>query len=59
MDRKVDGGLMNKGGRVLGLTACGANVPEAREKVYNALGKIKLEGSFYRKDIGILENANS
>ena len=59
VDRKVDGGLMNKGGRVLGLTACGANVPEAREKVYNALEKIKLEGSFYRKDIGILENANS
>ena len=48
----TDGGLVNKGGRVLGLTACGQNMREAREKVYGALTKIKLDGSFYRKDIG-------
>ncbi|MBI2520163.1 MAG: phosphoribosylamine--glycine ligase [Bdellovibrio sp.] len=47
-----DGRLVNKGGRVLGLTACGRNTQEAREKVYDALTKIKLDGSFYRTDIG-------
>ncbi len=47
-----DGSLLNKGGRVLGITASGETVALARAKAYAAMQEIKLEGSFYRRDIG-------
>lgn len=47
-----DGELVNTGGRVLGVTALGATVREAQQKVYAALEHMDWPGGFYRKDIG-------
>jgi phosphoribosylamine--glycine ligase len=40
------------GGRVLGVTATGANLEEALQSVYQAMGRISFEGMVFRKDIG-------
>jgi phosphoribosylamine--glycine ligase len=40
------------GGRVLGVTAWGADVAGARERAYAAVEKIQFEGAQYRRDIG-------
>ena len=40
------------GGRVLGVTALGANLDAAIQRAYEAVGKISFEGMQYRKDIG-------
>jgi len=45
--------LYTNGGRVLGITAFGRNIEEAREKVYKNIEKIKFDDMQYRKDIGI------
>ena len=39
------------GGRVLGVVARGADFAEARAAAYEAIRRIELEGSFYRRDI--------
>ncbi len=40
------------GGRVLGVTALGANLESAIDRAYKAVSHISFEGMFYRKDIG-------
>ncbi|MBI4132630.1 MAG: phosphoribosylamine--glycine ligase [Candidatus Sungbacteria bacterium] len=40
------------GGRVLGVTAMGVTVREARERAYQAVEKIHFDGMHYRRDIG-------
>jgi len=47
------GKIVNAGGRVLGVTALGKSVGEARSKVYDAVSKIRFDGMHYRNDIGI------
>ena len=47
----VDGKIVNTGGRVLGVTASGADIVKARENAYNAVSKINWQDVFYRKDI--------
>ncbi len=47
-----NGAYYTAGGRVLGVTARGADLPAAIERVYAACGKIRFEGMHYRKDIG-------
>lgn len=42
----------SSGGRVLTVTGVGDTLAEARAQAYDALAHIRLEGSFYRKDIG-------
>ena len=44
--------LLTAGGRVLGVTATGADLPGAIERAYAAVGKIHFEGMHYRRDIG-------
>lgn len=44
--------IVTSGGRVLGVTALGHGIPQAIEKVYQAVEKIKWDGVHYRKDIG-------
>ncbi len=47
-----DGQLVTAGGRVLGVTALGADIPSAIARAYEAAGKIRFEGIHFRKDIG-------
>ena len=49
--RNRDGDLITAGGRVLSVTALAPELPEARERAYEAVGRIQFEGSHYRKDI--------
>jgi phosphoribosylamine--glycine ligase len=46
--------LVTSGGRVLGVSAVGRTVSEARKRVYEAVGKIKFEGMHYRRDIAAI-----
>jgi phosphoribosylamine---glycine ligase len=48
----LDGHLVTEGGRVLGVTAAAATLPESLSLVYEALGQIQFEGMYYRRDIG-------
>ncbi len=48
-----DGKLVTSGGRVLGVTATGGDIAEARKKAYANVEKIKFDGAQYRTDIGI------
>ncbi|MFZ1059591.1 MAG: phosphoribosylamine--glycine ligase [Candidatus Rokuibacteriota bacterium] len=47
-----DGQLVTAGGRVLGVTALGADIPAAIARAYEAVAKICFEGVHFRKDIG-------
>jgi phosphoribosylamine--glycine ligase len=49
---KQDDQVVTVGGRVLGVTALGANLDAAVARAYEAVGKISFEGMHYRKDIG-------
>ncbi len=44
--------LVSAGGRVLGVTALGADVEQARSRAYDATGQIEWPEGFYRSDIG-------
>ena len=46
-----DNSYYTSGGRVLGVTARGQNLPEAVERAYDAVMKIRFDGMHYRKDI--------
>lgn len=48
-----DGQLVTSGGRVIGVTAKGKDIEEARKKAYDAIKDIHFDGMFYRRDIGI------
>lgn len=47
-----DGQLITARGRVLAVTAVGADLAAALQKAYEAAGKIKFAGAHYRRDIG-------
>jgi len=46
-----DGELVTAGGRVLGVTALGQTITEAKAKAYEAVERIDFEGAYYRHDI--------
>jgi phosphoribosylamine--glycine ligase len=46
-----DGALVTAGGRVLAVTAVGADVAEARERAYAGVARIGVDGSHHRTDI--------
>ncbi|MBI4735597.1 MAG: phosphoribosylamine--glycine ligase [candidate division NC10 bacterium] len=46
------GKVVTSGGRVLGVTALGKDVPDAIARAYRAVEKIRWEGAHYRTDIG-------
>ncbi|MCI8387666.1 MAG: phosphoribosylamine--glycine ligase [Clostridiales bacterium] len=48
-----DGELVTSGGRVLGVTAKGANLDDAIAKAYDAIGHVEFKDMHYRRDIGI------
>lgn len=45
--------FLTNGGRVLGVTAKGKNIADAREKAYSDVYKIHFDGMQFRRDIGI------
>lgn len=47
-----NGEFVTSGGRVLGVTGLGEDIPRAIEKTYEAVRKISWEGVHYRTDIG-------
>ncbi len=46
------GKISTNGGRVLGVTALGNDLPEAQNMAYGAIGKLSFSGAHYRRDIG-------
>ena len=44
--------ILTNGGRVLGVTATGKDLKEARRKAYEATGWISFENKYMRTDIG-------
>ena len=51
-ERDAQGRLVASGGRVLNVCARAATLAQARERVYAAVERIALPGSFHRSDIG-------
>ena len=51
--KKEDGRYLTSGGRVLGVTALGRDIGEARDKAYSDVKRINFSGAQYRTDIGI------
>jgi phosphoribosylamine--glycine ligase len=47
-----DGRVVTSGGRVLGVTARGDTIQQAKDRAYEAVGKIHFEGAYCRSDIG-------
>jgi phosphoribosylamine--glycine ligase len=47
-----EGSLVTSGGRVLGITATGSDLREARARAYRATESIHFEGMHFRSDIG-------
>jgi phosphoribosylamine--glycine ligase len=50
--RRENGAVKTTGGRVLGVTALGANLEAAIARAYEAISHIHFEGMSYRRDIG-------
>ena len=49
--RGEDGTLVTAGGRVLAVTAVGSDVADARTRAYEAVSRIRIDGSHHRTDI--------
>src|SRR4029079_17670480 len=47
----ADGRLVTSGGRVLGVTAVGKDVADARAKAYTGVAAVRIAGSHHRTDI--------
>ena len=50
--RRAEGRLLADGGRVLGVTALGADLAQAHDRAYAAIGQIDWPQGFCRRDIG-------
>jgi phosphoribosylamine--glycine ligase len=48
--------LLTAGGRVLGVTAYGADLNAARARAYDAIDGIRFDGMHFRRDIGLRGN---
>ncbi|MHC4463827.1 MAG: phosphoribosylamine--glycine ligase [Planctomycetota bacterium] len=49
--KRQDGDLVTNGGRVLGVTALGEQIADAKARAYKAVDKIKFDGAYCRGDI--------
>jgi len=43
--------IVTDGGRVLGVTALGETLADAKRRAYETIGRIQFQGAFYRHDI--------
>ncbi|MBQ8592290.1 MAG: phosphoribosylamine--glycine ligase [Lachnospiraceae bacterium] len=50
--KQTDAGIVTNGGRVLGITAKGANLKEARANAYEATKWVEFDNKYMRNDIG-------
>ena len=50
--KKTEEGIVTNGGRVLGITAKGRNLKEARDNAYDAADWVTFENKYMRSDIG-------
>ena len=50
--KRTEEGIVTNGGRVLGVTALGATLQEARANAYAAAGWVDFDNKYMRKDIG-------
>jgi phosphoribosylamine---glycine ligase len=50
--KRTEHGIVTNGGRVLGVTATGKDLKEARKKAYEATGWIQFANQYMRNDIG-------
>jgi len=51
--KSVDGRILTAGGRVLSVTAVGADLAAARARAYEAISKISIRGAHWRSDIAL------
>jgi phosphoribosylamine--glycine ligase len=51
-ERREDGEIVTKGGRVLTVTGVGTDFPQARARAYAAVRALSFDGAQYRTDIG-------
>jgi phosphoribosylamine--glycine ligase len=51
--RLQDGQVLTAGGRVLGVTALGDTLADARRRAYETVDRIRFEGAYYRPDLGL------
>lgn len=49
--KSLDNKIVTNGGRVLGISATGDNLPEALQKAYTAVEAVHFDGKQFRKDI--------
>ena len=57
--KRTDEGIVTNGGRVLGVTATGKDLKEARANAYEAVNSIDFDNKYYRHDIGkAIDEAN-
>jgi phosphoribosylamine---glycine ligase len=47
------GSIVSSGGRVLSVTATGVDLTQARDRAYEAVARIRLDGSHHRSDIAL------
>ena len=50
--RKSGDKILTAGGRVLGVTALGDTIQDARDRCHRAIDMIRFDGAYYRRDIG-------
>jgi phosphoribosylamine--glycine ligase len=50
--RRIGSQVVTAGGRVLGVTALGDTLVDARQRCLEAVGKIHFDGAYHRRDIG-------
>jgi phosphoribosylamine--glycine ligase len=55
--RAANGSLVTAGGRVLAVTATGADLATARATAYDLLAQVRFEGLRYRRDIAMAEGS--
>jgi phosphoribosylamine--glycine ligase len=49
--KQEEGRVVTSGGRVLGVTALGADIAAAKARAYEAVERVRFDGAYYRHDI--------
>ncbi len=52
-----DGEVVTSGGRAITVVGRASSLAEARQRAYTAIERIRFQGAFYRRDIGLRPTA--